>query len=336
MQLHILRQLRLQLGQQRTHAIDGGNHVGVGLARDQNDHGGLAVEQAQRVAVFHAVAHFGHVLQPDRCAVAPSDDQPAVVGGFQAAAGGVGARINLQALAVALNRAFGAVRVAGLQGGAHVFHADAVAVQRKRQQLDAHGGQRAAAQLDIADAGHLGDFLLHQIGDFVVNLARRAGFRGQRQDDDGRGGWIGLAVSRVAAQRGGQVGAGGVDGGLHFSSGGVNLAVQVELQADAGRAGAAGRSHFVDPGNHAQAALQRRGDAAGHRVGAGAGQRGVDRNRRVIDLRQRRHRQPQKRHDARQRQPDGQQNRRDGTAHKGFGQVHGWRLSRRPSRSKAK
>ena len=75
-----LRQLRLQLGQQRAHAVDGLDDVGARLARDQHDHRRLAVEQAQRVDVLDAVGDVGDVLQAHGGAVAPGDDQAAVVG----------------------------------------------------------------------------------------------------------------------------------------------------------------------------------------------------------------------------------------------------------------
>ena len=46
---------------------------------------------------------------------------------------------------------------------------------------------------------------------------------------------IDLAVGRIAGQVGGQIAAGGVDGGLDVARGGVDVAVQIELQGDRGR-----------------------------------------------------------------------------------------------------
>jgi hypothetical protein len=112
--------------QLRAHAVHRFDHVGAGLRTQDHDDGRLAVEQAEVILVFHAVHHFRHVLQADRRAVAPADDQIAVVGGA-AAADGVGRfRIDLQAAAVALDRAARAVGVGGLHGGAHVFHRQAL------------------------------------------------------------------------------------------------------------------------------------------------------------------------------------------------------------------
>ena len=240
LQLDVRWQLRLQRRQQGAHAVDGFDDVGARLARDQHDHRRVAVEQAERIDVFDAVDHFGHIVQADRRAVAPGDDQVAVVGGAAPAAGAVpAANRSAGAGRLTFDRALGTVGVVGLDRGAHVFGRDAVAVQRIRQQLDPHRRQRAAADLDVAHALHLRQLLLHQVGHRFVDLAGRLGRRGQRQDDDRRVGRVGLAVGRVAAQGGRQVGARGVDRGLHFARGGVDLAVQVELQADAGRAVAA-------------------------------------------------------------------------------------------------
>jgi hypothetical protein len=61
LQLTSLGSCACSVGQQRAHAVDGLDHVGARLARDQHDHGRLAVEQAQRVDVLDAVADLGHV-----------------------------------------------------------------------------------------------------------------------------------------------------------------------------------------------------------------------------------------------------------------------------------
>src|SRR5471032_3159878 len=194
------RQLGLQFAHLGAHAVDGFDDVGAGLRPQHDDDGRLAVEQAQVVDVFDAVDHLRHVLQADGGVVAPADDEVLVVGRVAAAAGGAAARINLEAQAAALQRAARPVGVGGLDGGAHVLHRQAVVIQRIRQQLDAHGRQRTAAQLHVADALHLRQPLQHDVGDGVEDLARRARLRRQRQDHDRRAGGVGLAVGRIAAQ----------------------------------------------------------------------------------------------------------------------------------------
>jgi len=72
--LHVRRQLRLQLRQLRAHAVDGFDDVGAGLRAQDDDDRRLSVEQAEVVVVLHAVDHLRHVLQADRrcrCASRP-------------------------------------------------------------------------------------------------------------------------------------------------------------------------------------------------------------------------------------------------------------------------
>ncbi len=62
----------------------------------------------------------------------------------------------------------------------------------------------------------------------------------------------------------------------------------------------AGGSHFVEAGDMAELAFQRRGDGGSHDGGAGAGQCGLNADGREIHLRQRGDRQLQIRNDSRQ------------------------------------
>ena len=80
--------------------------------------------------------------------------------------------------------------------------------------------------------------------------------------------YVGL-LGRLA----GKLAARGVDGGLHVARRGVDVAVQVELQRDAGRAERAGRGHLGDAGDAPELPLQRRGHRGRHGFGAGARQR---------------------------------------------------------------
>ena len=156
-------------------------------------------------------------------------------------------------------------------------------------------GQRAAAELHVADARHLQQALLHDVRDRVVDLPWRARRRREREDHDRRLGRVDLAVSRVRAQRRGQVRARGVDRGLHVARGAVDVAVEVELQRDLRAAARAPdvisftceiaprwRSSGVD-------------DARRHGFGAAARQTRAHRDRREVDLRQRRDRQYEER-----------------------------------------
>jgi hypothetical protein len=231
------RQLRAQLGQEREHAVDGPDHVGPGLAGHQHDHRRLAVEEPEGAVVLDVVAHLGHVGKPHRRAVAPGDDHGRVVGGAARRRLGV----DLQPPVAALDRALGPIGVRGLDRGAHVLAADAVAVEGEGQQLDPHRRQGAAADLDVADALDLRQPLADDVRHGVVDLPRRQRLRGQRQDDHRRIGRVGLAIGRVRAQGRRQVDARGVDRRLHLARRAVDVAREVELQADAGAADLARR-----------------------------------------------------------------------------------------------
>ena len=305
-EVDVVGQRRLQVGQQRLHLVDRLDDVGVGLQVDDHQHRALAVGLALVADVLGGVDHLGDVAQPHRRAVAPGDDQRPVFRGRARLVVGV----DLPALVADLDRALGRVGVGRGEGGAHALEADPVLGQRGRVDLDPHRRQRAAAQRHLADAGDLAQLLLQHVGGGVVEAALAQRVRGERQDQHRRVGRVDLAVLRVAAQVGRQVGARGVDRGLHVARRAVDRARQVELQGDARIADRAGRGDLGDAGDRAQPALERRRHAGRHRVGRGAGQRGLHRDRREVDLGQRRHRQLHEAHDAGQQHAQRQQRRR--------------------------
>ena len=117
-------------------------------------------------AVLH-VENRRDVPQTHRRAVAVGDDQIAV--GRRVA--GVVVGIDLVVQPVGLDRALGRIRVAVGDGGAHVLQADAVLRERQRIDLDPHGRQGAAVDVDPADALDLREPLRdHRIGG-IVDLA---------------------------------------------------------------------------------------------------------------------------------------------------------------------
>ena len=144
-------------------------------------------------------------------------------------ADGLIVRIELPMPVAVLDGSLRTVRVGGGERGAHVFEADAVAEQGARLQFDTHGRQGAAAEGHLADARHLGEFLLEHGRRGVVELALAQGARGQRQDHDRGIGGVDLAIGRVAPQAGRQVGPRGVDRGLDIARGAIDVAVQAEL-----------------------------------------------------------------------------------------------------------
>src|SRR3546814_10246407 len=95
----------------------------------------------------------------DRRSVAPRDHQSLVVVEIATAGRGV----DLIVLAIAFHRAFRSIGVGGFDRRANVFEADAIAVELERNQVNADGRQRTAADLDITDAVDLRESLLYLI-----------------------------------------------------------------------------------------------------------------------------------------------------------------------------
>ena len=201
--------------------------------------------------------------------------------------------------------------------------AESVSVQPRRVDLHAHSGERAAADNHLADALDLRKPLHENRGRRVVKAPAVVDVGGQRQDHDRRVGRIHLPPGRVARQVGGQIGAGGVDGGLDVPGGAVNVPVQGELQGDAGRTQRARGGHFGHAGDAAELAFQRRGDRRSHDLRAGARQARTDGNGRKIHLRQRRHGQHQERDRSAERDGRRQQRRGHRPMDEGRGKAHG-------------
>ena len=145
---------------------------------------------------------------------------------------------------------------------------------------------------DVADARHGAQPLRHQRVGEVGQLAQRDGGRGQRQRDDRRVGRVHLGVGRRIGQVARQRRAGGVDGRLHVLRGGIDVAVEHELQRDLADAVGRRRRHGGERRDLPELALERRRHQVGRRLGVGARQLRRHLDGREIDLRQRRDRQP--------------------------------------------
>ena len=259
-----------QVRQLRLDGVDGLDDVCAGLAKQQQDDAGLAVDEPLVAQILDGIGDVGDVGEVDRRAVAVCDDERTVIGGVVRLIVGV----DLQMLAIALDGALRAVGVGGGERRAHVFKADAIFRKGVRVELDAHGGQRRAADGDLADAVKLGKPLLQDIAGRIVHLARRHRLRRQVEQKDRRVGGVDLAVDRVAAQAGRQVGVRRVDRRLNIARRAVDVAVEVELKRDA----ACCRCELVEvisvtSAMLAERALERTCDAGGDRVRACAGQR---------------------------------------------------------------
>ncbi len=228
-----------------------------------------------------------HVFQPHRCAVAVGHDQRFVFFGREQLVG----RIDRPASPCIGNLSLGTIGVRLGQSLADFFQTNAEMVEHRRIEIDSHRGRRPAAYVYIAYAADLRQLLLDNRRGRVVHRRHVVSLARERQQHDRRIGGIDLTIGRRAGQVGGQTAAGGVDGRLHVARGGIDVAIEVELQRNGRRTQVTGRRHLRHAGNPAELPLQRRGDGRSHRLRTGAGQHRRDLNRGKIDLRQRRHRQ---------------------------------------------
>ena len=151
----------------------------------------------------------------------PRDDEGLIFVRFEKLVG-VG---NVDGAPIVGHRTFGQICVGGLQGFAHGFEADPVAVQLRGIYFYPHGRTRTAPDKNLADAFNLREFLRKNGIGGVVNLRRRNVFGGQRQEQDRRVSGIHFAIRGLAREVGGQLTARSVDGGLYIASGGVDVAI---------------------------------------------------------------------------------------------------------------
>ena len=222
----------------------------------------------------------------------------------------------------AVERALGAGDVGGRDGVAQVRHAEAVGGEPGEVGLDAHGRLDAALDRDVTDAGHVAQPLGHQRVGEIGELAQRDGGRGQRQRHDRLVGRVHLGIGRGIGQVARQRRARGVDGRLHVLGGGIDVAVEHELQRDLADAVGGGRGHAGERRDLPELALERRGDQVGGGLGIGARQLGRHLDGREIDLRQRGDRQPPVAEHAAQRHGKAQQRGGDRTPDEGTRDAH--------------
>ena len=307
-----------QVRQERAHPVDGVDDVGARLAEQDQHHGGIAVRESVVAQVLHRVRHLRDIAETHRGAVVIADDERDVF----ARAHGLVVVLDLPALVARLERALGAVGVGGGDRRAHRLGVDPVAVHRGEVELDAHRGEGAPADSDVADALHLQQLLREHGGRPVVHLAAGERLGGEPEDHDGRVRRVHLAVVGIARERRRQQRARGVDRRLHVARRAVDVAAQVELERDVRRAERARGGHLGDRGDAPERALERGGHRGGHGLGARAREPGVHRDGREVHLRERRHRQVQERRDAGEHHAEGEERRGDRALDEGAREVH--------------
>ena len=157
----------------------------------------------------------------------------------------------------------------------------------------------------------------------IAELAQRHGLGLQRQRQDRRIGRVHLRIDRgigkIARQRRGRC----VDRRLHVLRGGVDVAVEIELQRDLRQAERRLRRHGRERRDLTELALERGRDQRSDRVGIGAGQPCRDLDGRKIDLWQRRNRKARISEQPREQNGDPEQRGRDRPRDEGRRDVHG-------------
>ena len=159
-------------------AVDGLDDVGVGLAVDDHEHRRLAVGHAGVAQVLHRVDDVGDVGELHRGAVAVGDDQRQVLGGGLRLVVGVDLPVPV---AVLDRRPWAGWRWRRRAPRARPRAPMPYLLSAGGIELDAHRGQRAAADAHLADALHLRQLLREDRRCGVVHLALRHRVRGQRR-----------------------------------------------------------------------------------------------------------------------------------------------------------
>ena len=276
----------LQHRQHLAHLVHSFNHIGAGLLVQHQQDRGLALRNAIGAQVLHRILHIGHVLQTHGAAVFEAQNQSSIV----RCAAGLVVGLNLPSVFAVVQHAFGSVRVAAHHSQAHILEGQTMRGQFVGLHGHPHCGQSATANRHLPDTIDLRQALGQHGGGQVVHLTARGRGGGECNHQHRAFCWIGFAVGGAGGHTAGQQALCGVDSGLHITRCAIDVAVQIELQVDAGRALHGTRGHFTHACNRAQGAFQGRGHGGCHGLGAGTGQVGLHRNGREIHLRQRCHR----------------------------------------------
>jgi hypothetical protein len=278
-----LRELVLDL-------VDRLDDVGAGLLEDRQDHARLIVLIGGHGAIDRLGHRLADVAHPYRRAVSiGEDDVVELLGLGDLVVGG-----DREAELVGVDRALGGVGRGGDEGAADLFQRHAARGELGRIDLDADGGRAVAEDRDLGDAGHLRDLLREEEIGVVVDDGQRHRVRAHREHDDGGVGRVDLLVARRRRHLARQRLVGDRDRRLHVLSRRVDVAVEIELNDDRGRAERTQRGQLADARDLRELALERSRDGRGHGLRACALKIGGDLNRREIDLRQGGNRQERK------------------------------------------
>ena len=256
------------------------DRVRAGLAVDRDADRRLAVPGSEGLVVLDVVDHVGDVGEANRRAVAIGQDLLPELGRLVELAFGVNDRRPRPSVQLS----GGEIDVDVADRAGDLVDADAADGESGRVDLDAHGRTRLSEDQRFGDAVDRGQFSDQQILDVLIDDPKRQRLRTDVEEKDRTFGRIDLAQRRrrrhVARQR-----ARGRRGRrLNVLERGVDVAVETELQRDAGLVLAALRGHRIETRDQGELLLQRRGHGRRHGLGIGAGQSGLHFDGREIDV----------------------------------------------------
>ncbi len=235
----------LQLRQLGANTIDRIDNIGFRQLADHQQDGRFGVGHPGVAHVLHRVADRRHVAEPHRRAVVVVHDQRLVFGGFFQLIVG----LYLPAMGAIVDRPLWFTHVGVADGRAHRIQRDALVKQRLRVQVNAHRGQRAAADVYVTHAVNLRDTLRQLGGGEIVQFALRIGVWGQRQDHDRRIGRVGFAIGWTTGHPAWQQVLRGVNRCLHVARRAVDITIEVKFENDTRTAQRAAGGHLIDTRN---------------------------------------------------------------------------------------
>ena len=287
------RQLVAELRQQFLDRLTDLDRVGARLPLHGHHDGPLlasllGAEPGGRLVVLDTVGHLGDILQADRTAFAPGDDDRFIGFGAQQLA----KRLDGPGMMAAIQNTGRQIDIGRLHRRLHLVDADAAGGQRRRIDLDPHCVFLRTVDHHLGDAIDHRDALADQVLPVIIQFGKRQYRTGQRQIENRIHRRIDLGVGGRGRHVGRELALGLGDRGLDILGGGIDIALHAELQGDRRAAELAGRRHRIDARNRRKRLFQwcRHGRRHGFRTAAR--EIGIDLNGRHVDRRQIADRQP--------------------------------------------
>ena len=312
------RNLRPQRRQFRQHRIDHRHGVGVRLLLDREHDRPLAVQPGRDLVVLDAFVDFRDLVELDRRAVAPGHHDLAVVGRLVHLAGGLQGDVLLRPVQGADRRR----RIGARHRGPDVVERQPARGGRFRIGLDADGEFLGAVDQHLRHAGNLRQRLPDGDVAILVDRRQRQRRRAERDEQHREVGRVHFSETRRDRHFDRQPPLRDGQRGLHVERGGVDVAVEIELDGDDAGALRGARRHRGNAGDGRELAFDDAGDRGRHGVRAGARQGRGDGNGREIDPRQRRDRQQAEAENAERDDRRRDQRRHDRPADTEFGERH--------------